>query len=341
MGIIAPTFITVNPSFIEPDIVVSYSQVSGAFELLPDGAPRTKLGEDDMAVYVKRLDIRTKMASGQAAYNMLPNVTPVFSYLSTPTYLMRVQAQWDHHDASASSRWGAGIQQMYSLGTQQAHYQLARIALLYGINPAFGEGITNSTGAALSVNLPPDTNGNDTIVSYDNGQMGFFLAQTIGSIKTRTNNLGIGREFTICAPQQVMQQWDYSVVQLTQYQRPGAGTESTAGLVQAIAGSNGDVIKFVCDDTLIGKGAGGTDLIVFVMPEVAVPKATSQINTNVFAKITPGFLDCTAMYCDMVAPKEIMSPLAFGATSMLSEHRISSGWPIRPEAVTLLSAQFQ
>ena len=147
MGIIAPAYVTINPSFIEPDILVSQSQVSGAFALLPDGKPRVKLSDGDLAVYIKRLDVRTKMASGQAAYNMLPSVEPVFSYISTPTYLTRTRAEYDHHDTAAAGRWGVGIQQAYRLGMRQAHFQFMRQALLYGVNPSFGEGLVNAAGA--------------------------------------------------------------------------------------------------------------------------------------------------------------------------------------------------
>ena len=339
MGIIAPAYVTINPSFIEPDVLVSYSQVSGAFELLPGGKPRVKLSDSDLAVYIKRLDVRTKMASGQAAYNQLPNIEPVFSYISTPTYLTRCRAEYDHHDTAAAGRWGVGIQQAYRLGMRQAHFQFMRSALLYGVNPAFGEGICNAAGAT-SVNLPADSNGNTTVVTYDNGQMGLFLLQIIGAIKTRTNSIGIGREFTILAPQRVLQQWEYNVVQLVQYQRAGAGTESTAGMAKLVAEINEDDIKWVADDTLIGKGSGSTDLIVFVMPEVEVPESQTEINTNEFAKITPGFTDCTAMYTDMVAPREITTPIPGGAVDVLSEHRISAGWGVRPEAITLLSATY-
>jgi hypothetical protein len=65
-----------------------------------------------------------------------------------------------------------------------------------------------------------------------------------------------------------------------------------------------------------------------------------RINTNVFSKLKPGFRDCTAMYCDMIAPREIITPLPGGAVDMLQEARITSGWPTRPEALTLLSAGF-
>jgi hypothetical protein len=72
---------------------------------------------------------------------------------------------------------------------------MIRTAAIMGMNPANGEGLLNAVGAT-AINLPPDFNGNTTASTYDNGAMAFFLANTIASIKSRTNNLGVGRRFS-------------------------------------------------------------------------------------------------------------------------------------------------
>ena len=340
MGIVAPAYVTVNPHYMEPGMIVAQSQVSGAFELLPDGKPEVKLEEDTLAVYLRRLDFRSKVASGQMGYNMLPTVNLAFSYISTPTYLTRCRAEYDHHDTAAAGRWNVGIQQAYRLGMRQAHFNFMRTALLYGVNPAYGEGIVNAAGAT-AINLPADTNGNQTVVTYDNGQMSQFLLSLIFAIKTRTNQIGVGKDFTILAPQRVLAQWEYSIVQLVQYQRAGAGSETTAGLVKQIGEVNSDDIKWVADDTLIGKGSGGNDLVIIVMPNLDVVDGLGEINTNEFGKVTPNVKFNTVMYTDMVAPREITTPLPGGAVDVLSEHRITAGWGVRPESITLLSLQYQ
>ena len=68
MAFISPAYVTVNPAFHMPEILLPYSQASGAFELLPGGEPAVRLGEGDLAVYIKRAEIRTKAAAGTAAY---------------------------------------------------------------------------------------------------------------------------------------------------------------------------------------------------------------------------------------------------------------------------------
>ena len=341
MANIAPSFITVNPSYTMPELLLPYSQASGAFDLLATGEPLQRLSEGDLYAYIKRADIRTKVAVGQAAYNSLPSVSIAMSQISTPTYLQRVRAEYDHHDTAAMGRWGVGIAEAQRLGMHQGHFQLARGALLYGFNPANGEGLINTNGAT-SISLPPDSNGNSTVVTYDNGQMAFFLIGLISSIKTRTNQLGIGRKFTIVGPQRVLGAFEYqNIVQLVQYQRIGAGSQSTAGVVKDVLDMNGDEIIWAYDDTLIGKGSGGVDAVIVTMPEVEKPVANTKINTNEFAKLSPGLDACTIMLCDMAAPREIPTPLPGGAIDVLSEWRITSGWGVRSEAVTICSMQYQ
>ena len=336
---LAPAFLTVNPSYILPETILPYSQASGFIDLLGGGGILSRLSDGDLYVYVKRVDIRTKVAGGQAAYNQLPSVSTALSMISTPTYLVRVRAEYDHHDTAAYGKWGLPITDAQRLGMRQGHFQFARNAALYGFNPAYGEGLLNTSGATTTT-LPSDSNGNDTVATYDNGQMAFFILSQISAMKTRTNQLGIGRTFAIIGPQEVMGALEYqNIVQLVQYQRVGAGSTSTAGVVKEVLERNDDEILWLYDDTLKGKGAGGTDAVVIVMPEVAKPEGEGA-NTSEFAKLSPGLDACTLMLSDMAAPREIYTPLPGGAVDVLSEWRITPGWGIRPEAITIVSMQY-
>ncbi len=339
MSNIAPAFVTLNPNYMMPELILPYSQASGAFETLPDGQPLTRLSDGDLVAYMKRIDVRTRVTAAQSAANALPSVSLAMSMISTATYLLRVRAEYDHHDTAAMGRWGVPIVEAQRLGMRQGHFQLARGALLYGMNPANGEGLVNAVGST-AINLPPDSYGNTSVNTYDNGQMAFFLTSQVSGMKTRTNQLGIPRKFVFLGPQRILGQWEYQdIVQITSFQRQGAGSASTAGTVKDILMSNGDQVLWCYDDTLIGKGAGGSDAVLLVMPEIEKPQGSS-INTNEFAKLAPGYDACTLMLCDMKAPREIPTPLPGGAIDVLSEWRISSGWPVRPEAITVMSMTF-
>jgi hypothetical protein len=335
----ASAYVTLNPSFIEPEFLLQYSQASGFLDTLAEQKMRVRLAEDDLLVYMKQLNLRTKMSAGTAAMNELPGVDIQATMISAPTYLLQVRAEYNHHDVAAGGRWGFSVTEGYRLGGRQANYQLARDANLYGMNPQNGEGLINAPNATSTI-LPPDSNGNDTVVTYDNGQMAFFLATVILGIKQRTYSLGIGKKFTILGPQRTLGLFEYNVVQLVQFQRPGAGTTSTAGTLKEILMANGDDLTWAYDDTLIGAGYNGADAVIVVMPEVSKP-AGDQVNTNIFASLSPGSNVCTTQYCDMAAPREIVSPLAGGAVDFLQEWRITSGWAPRGQALTLVSMTYQ
>jgi len=339
MAGLTPSFVQLHPSYVMPEIVLQYQQASGAFELLQGGEPLTRLSSGDLVVYMKRFDIRTDTTAGQAAYNQLPSVTITPTMISTASYLLRVRAEYDHHDLAAFGNWGASLVEAQRLGTRQGIFQQMRSALLYGFEPQNGEGLLNAAGAT-AVTLPADSNGNTSISTYDNGQLGFFFLTQLGQLKTRTLQIGQPTKITILAPQRVLAQVMYAgIVQLVQYQRVGAGTNTTAGMVTDIAGLQGDDVTWEADDTLIGQGAGGTDAIIMTAPEVKKPVGT-PINTNEFARLAPGFEGCNLQLCDMDAPREIPTPLAGGAIDVLSELRITSGWSVRPEALTVISAPF-
>jgi hypothetical protein len=340
MALNASAYVTVNPSFSEPEIILPYSQASGWIDTLAGSDIRVRLGEDDLLVYMKRLDLRTKMLAGTSAPNQLPGVTLTASQISTPTYMLSCRAEYNHHDTAAAGRYGFALHEAYRLGMWQANFQLARDAGLYGFNPQNGEGLVNTNGAT-SLNLPADSNGNDTVVTYDNGEMAFFLLQQLGNLKTRTNQLGIGREFTILGPQRVLEQFEYpGIVQLVQYQRVGAGTGTTATVVKETLLQNGDKLLWCYDDTLKGQGPNGADTVLIVMPEVEKPEG-DKLSTNIFATLGPGNPTCTTMYADMAAPREIVSPLPGGATDVLTEWRITGGWAVRPESCTIVWMQYQ
>jgi hypothetical protein len=338
MATISPSWTQVHPSFVEPDILLQYSQKSGAWDALAEGKPRTKIGSEDLYVYIKRLDIRTRVRSGQSAYNQLPSVAVAFSQISQPTYLDRVRAEYDHHDTAATGEWGASIVEVQRLGMRQGLFQTLRNKLLYGENP--GEGIVNTPGITTT-NLPADSNGNTTFVTYDNGQLAVFFLTQVSNLKTRTLQFGMPNRYGLVGPQRILGGMaTQNIVQLVQYQRPGAGTQTTKGVIDAIEAENGDNFFWAYDDTLIGQGANGNDLVLLVMPEVQKPGG-DPFNTNEFSNVAPGLDACVLQYIDMAAPREIPTPLAGGAIDVLSEWRSSCGWVIRPEAATAISIQYQ
>ena len=339
MALQAPAFVTLNPSYVEPELYIQNNQRSGFTDMLADGKPRVRIAEDDLLIYAKQVNVRTRVATGTASFNELPGVDISFSYFSTPTYLYKTRSQFDHHDVAAGGRWGVGLQEAYRLGMRQGCFQQARDAAIHGMNPQNGEGFLNAPNATR-VLLPPDQNGNSTASTYDNGSMAFFLAQQFANLKTRTFQLGQGQNFTILGPQRTLALWEYNIVQLVQFQRDGAGSDSTFGTLENILAKNGDKLVWAYDDTLQGAGYNGADIVFMAMPDLKRPVGAEQINTNEFASLSPGNTVNLTQYCDMAAPREIISPLAAGATDFVMEWRTSSGWAPRGQALTIVDMPY-
>lgn len=343
---IAPAQVKVHPSYTAPETILRYNQASGAFRLLHGARPEIRLGEADVAAYMNTLDVRTKAAAGQNTYEMLPSVVVVGGFISTPAYFVRNRYEFNHHDAAAASTYNVSIDSALRLGSRQGIFQQLRNMELFGVKASSGEGIINTPGATAVV-LPPDTNGNFTFLTYDNGQLAFYFMGLIVGNQTRMFQVGMEPLHTvILGPQRILApMMKQNIVQLVQFQREGAGTMTTAGTMTEIAKMTEDTIEYVYDDTLIGQGQSNngnpTDLVIVSMPTVKDPGQVDQINTNEFAKLMPGYTGTTVQFMDMSGPREIRAPLPGGAVDVVLEQKSTAGWCIRPEALTLLSIQFQ
>lgn len=328
----------VHPSYTEPDLIITTAQPSGFMDVMGDRGPRVRLGDGDLFVYLNRIDVRTQVAAGQAAYNNLPSATVTADYLSTATYLLRVRAEYDHHDMSAAGQWNVALPAAQRLAMRQGIFQYMRVAALYGVNASNSEGLLN-TPNATAVNLPPDTFGNTTLPTYDSGQLVLFIMGQLQAALQRMYRLGTPARIVLLAPQRVLGQMQLvNVVQVTSYQRPGGGTATTAQAMREIAKEFGYELEFAFDDTLIGKGAAGADAVLLAVPEVRVP-TIEGINTNVFNTLSPNLIAATMQYADMAAPVEITTPIVDGL-NVTSELRISSGWCPRPQAITIISIPY-
>ncbi len=342
MANIFPAQAKVHPSFSEPELIVQYFQASGAFATLYEGKPRVRMGAEDLWVYVNKLDIRSQSIGSQFASEFLPSATLQAEYLQTATYLLRTRAIYDRHDIAAAARYAVGLPFAQELAMRQGIFQQMRSMLLYGYNAANGEGILNASGIT-NVTLPPDSLGNTTVQTYQNGDMALFILEQIVELKTRMYQSGsyVNNKIVILSPQREFLQMQYGdIVQVVNYQRPGGGTSTVAEVVKTVAQEAGDSVEWYYDDTLIGQGSGGSDAVVIIIPEVERP-VIPGINTNVFgAEMEPATTAVSVMYNDVAAPIKIATPTPDGAVTELLELRSTSGWVWRSEGVTVVSMPY-
>lgn len=341
MSYLFPAAAKINPNFSEPELIVTYAQASGFMRAFDGGAPRVRIGSDDLYVYVNALDIRTESVGAQFGSNLLPSASLVARYDSAQTYLLRNRNNYDRHMTAAAGRYNVSLPNATELGQRQGIFQQLRSMALYGYNASNNEGLLNTQGAT-AVTLPADPYGNTTVVSYDNGAMYQWILGQIVALKTRMYQSGasLSNRVVIVSPQREFLQFQYgSVVQVTSYQRPGGGTDTIAQAIEKVAAEAGDTVEWCYDDTLIGKGAGGTDAVILCIPEIEVPTMPG-INTNEFGDLNPSTKAVNVLYTDVPAPIKIQTPIPDGGVTQVLEMRATAGWCWRPQGLTIMSMSY-
>lgn len=334
--------LVLDPSFYEPENIITQSQASGYMEVLAGSGLRVKLGPIDKAIYINRIDVRSQIAANQAIHNQLPSASIVADYIQTATYTARCRAEYNQWDMAEAGRYNVALPEAQRLAMRQGTFQYIRNAGLYGVNAANSEGLINTPGATVA-NLPADPFGNTTLRTYDNGALALWFQGLIAAALTRMYLGGVPTRLVILAPQRVLLQMELqNIVQVVSYQRPGAGTATTAQVITKVSEEFGYEIDWAFDDTLVAQGAsisGGVagDALMLVVPELSVPR--SPANTNEFATLGPNLAANTLQYADVIAPVEITTPIPEGL-DVTSTMRISSGWCVRSQAITLCSLPY-
>lgn len=338
MANIFGTKLIAHPSYTEPDQILTISQPSGFMDLFAGRAPRVRLGDTDKFVYANRIDLRSQVASQQASHNALPSATITADFLQTAAYLVRTRAEYNEIDVAEAGNWNTALPAAQRLAMRQGIFQYMRMAALFGVNSANSEGLLNTPGASTAT-LPPDSFGNTTILTYDAGQFAFWLLGQFAAALERMYLAGTPTRLAILGPQRIILQLQLqNIVQLTSFQRSGGGTATTAQVVTNVAKEFGYEVEWGYDDTLIGQGASSDDALILAVPEIEVP-SIEGINTNPFAELSPNLRANTMQYANMAAPVEVTTPIPDGV-DVTSSLRITSGWCVRSQAVSILSIPY-
>uniref|UniRef100_UPI001F314574 hypothetical protein n=1 Tax=Escherichia coli TaxID=562 RepID=UPI001F314574 len=154
------------------------SMASGAFEVLAGGAPAVKISSSDLMVYQKYLRMTSQAQVSQSLPGQLPSSSISGGYDGMMTYRISSRSQYSYLDTDAADRWGYSLIEGLRLANRQGHAQMLRNMLLYGVNAANNEGITNSPNA-VTLNLGNDSKGNDSYTTWDSGEMAKFMLDLI------------------------------------------------------------------------------------------------------------------------------------------------------------------
>jgi hypothetical protein len=330
--------IQAQPSYTMPGMIVQQSLVSGFTGILGGGNVQARLNTTDVAVYMQSLKFKANSVISQNPANSLPNGVDLLPEMrSIPTYFIRAKAEYDSHDVAAAGNWNVSLDAAIKLALKQSHFERIRDAALYGVNAGNNEGILNAPNIGTAA-LPADSHANDGWIDYDNGELLTWLLHRINDITSRTFTSGAPVRLAMLMPVRLLNKLTTGIVQLVSYQREGAGSNSVEGSLKSVLEWNGKDIEFYVDNTLEGKGDGGTDGIILAIPEL-VDQSDSAFNTNVFASLQPNITANIVQMCDTPEPVFKTVPLSLDNNEIMSEQKIIPAWGLRPEAITFISAK--
>jgi hypothetical protein len=338
-----PQRVLTTASYQEPGFIVEQAQTSGYPKLFDKGLD-SKLSPYDLAVYFKSISRRSSAQASQNEYGMLPSASIVAAQYSIPAYKLWTRSIVGVDEAAvASQTWGYGLMEGRRTLGHEAIYQAARTAAIFGVNPANGEGILNSPNI-ITGNLPPDSLGNDTFVTYDSNDLFQLLLNTVTNLIIGTFQGGLRPTIVILGPQRIINAMvTAKIVKLTSFQRQGSGSAS-AGVSAKLQGDQADFagynLDYQVDDTLMNSGPSGSDIVIFTIPSMDVPGA--KFNTNEFgANSQPQMKSINKMYIDAPLPREIQVPISGGATELTQISNISSGVCLRGQATNVLYVPYE
>ena len=236
----------------------------------------TKFGEigDDYA-YLSTLErIHTPTTIGQQWRGGIDSTQFTNNQLAYQYYTIAASYAYTDQQAAKLGKLmpGIGIEKLFSKLTRMGIAQRDHYGALFGFDPAQTQGLVKQ---GTTASFPADTDSHTTISSYNPDELMAFMA---GQARTAMNNTyGMAKPVIFMSSVRVVN-WIKSVmINLTQYQMPGAGVDSIGGAYSRVVGEWLGVgkIEFIADDLLKAAGTNSTDVMLFIAPGLSEQDAVN------------------------------------------------------------------
>lgn len=340
MSGISPNLQAYNNTYQSPNFLLTKVLRSGAFRLLGEARPRA-MPLATPQVMIRTLTNRGEAMVGENVTRNLPIGTlPVLGAFYIPTYSIASTVMYNSIDSLRSKENSYDLRSMLDDGMKQTFRLTERNLLIYGAKNAPNEGILNAVGAYAHT-LDPDQFGVSNISNMDQGYLATALSGLASDIVQKAMAVGEPTRLVILAPQRIITVLtSRKVVQLTDYQRPGAGVAGAGEMAAALLANISVNFELAVDDSLIGKGKNGTDLIIIGVPEI--PPDSGEINSTnaVYAGFPNKENGCIVQYTDSYMPIAKSAITFPGELQVVYSKNTTSGIVVRPELFSLISVAY-
>lgn len=328
----------VNPSVVLPGILTPQIQKVD-FEKYIGSKTSLASTKDEMVYVVTAQNINSETSVGQQWNQGLTRQTYSLGQLGLPLYRINAYIEYDENEQAKFEALsnGVGLPNFLENLAKQGINQRKHQGILFGFDSTKSQGIVaNSTDS----NLPADSAGANTILTYNIAELQAFLSQIARSVMDTT--FGASKPVVIASSQRVINYLKTAIVPLASNQANGGGVESIAQTYSKVISKWLGVgkVDFVADDLLKEAGTNSKDIILFIAPGADSQEAVSEdVNQNLVGDLNS--INYNTMYDAGEGLRKIERPADFDIFSSLLTYKMTPGATLRSEAVVKVEVSYQ
>lgn len=247
-------------------------------KLFPD---RTAYGkESDTHLYMPVENSTQVLAAVGRQWKMAQPVKFGNTQLAIPVYTITTRAE---HKVEDEGQYSVLMPGQSLLETERSYmeasaYQRVHYGAWFGFSSTDNQGLYTMSAKS---NLPADSGGNITIISYIPTELFAFIVQTAQSMMNVTFNEA--KPVILSSSVRIINYLNATIMPLTQSQKDGGGIDSIAGTYERVLGKwlNAGKIELIADELLKGTGTGGADIISFTAPGLDPQKDVDLFPQNI------------------------------------------------------------
>lgn len=240
----------------------------------------------------------------------------------------------DESDKFTKATGGQSLDNVMSAITEAGVSSCVHFGALYGFGKGYNQGII---AGSTKASLPPDSTGATTVSTYSDIDLYKFIIETINDV--RAQSFGGASPTILFGPRKFINYIQTALVSFLQSAESG-GLNSVAGTINLASRLGGvEQIKYIEDDSLIGRGTDGKDLFFLLAPRIKEDQRFEQFNQNILIDEN-GSGKKNAIMAVTVPDWNQRNPVVDGFESSFRQMSLTAGLLIRPEAMVSVSYTF-
>lgn len=288
------------------------------------------------AIYLTSVtNINSETQVGQQWGSQLAKQSYTLGQISAPFYRIDAFVEWNVVEQAKFEELSNGVALLDFLENLAAQGINQRIheGILYGFDQTadLNQGIlANATLTAM----PQDSEGNDSLTSYNVGELQAFLTLIIREVMNAS--YGMLKPVTIASSSRVINYINTAIVPLTQSQLPGSGVDTAAGLLgRTLTWLGAGAVEFVQDNTLEGSTS---DKIVFIARGMDVQDGGGQKSMNLAGKLNS--INFNTWFDEAEGLQNWDAMPSMGVFAKKLTYKMTPGITLRNEAVRVVTAKY-